>query len=75
MLRSALARLELRLQRAGLYFVSDEQTSIILNEIAEVGADPKRFCAFMGVDGVAGIPAHEFDNALAALNAKRRRAA
>jgi hypothetical protein len=74
-LRTALMAVERRLQRAGAYFVTDTQLSTILDQIANVGADPRRFCAFMGVDAVALIPAHEYDEALAALEAKRRRAA
>ena len=74
-LRAALAQVELRLQRAGAYFVTDEQVTIILNKIAEVSADTRRFCAYMGVEGITRIPAHEFEDALAALDAKRRRAA
>jgi hypothetical protein len=74
-LRGALARVELRLQRAGAYFLSDEQARAILDRIADVGADTRRFCAYLGVEAVAKIPAHEFGDALAALEAKRRRVA
>ena len=74
-LRSALMQVELRLQRDGSYYLSDEQTTVVLNRIAEVGADTRRFCAYLGVEAVAKIPAHKFDDALAALEAKRQRAA
>ena len=74
-LRRALAQVEHRLQRAGAFFVSDEQADVILNEIADVGADTRRFCAYMGVPAIARIPAHEFDIAMAALQWKRPRAA
>ena len=68
-------QVELRLQRAGAYFLTDDQVAAVLSKIAEVGADTKRFCAYMRVDGIAKIPAHEFEEALAALDAKRRREA
>jgi hypothetical protein len=74
-LRAALTRLELHLQVSGAYYICDEQISLVLDRIAEVGADIRRFCEYLGVEGIAKIPAHEFDDALAALEAKRRRAA
>ena len=74
-LRTALMRIELRLQRAGTFFISGAQVEIILNEIADVGADIRRFCAYMSVEAIAKIPAHEFQHALAALDAKKRRRA
>jgi hypothetical protein len=74
-LRAALAEVELRLQQAGVYFLSQEQLSVMLDRIAEVGADTRRFCMYLGVDAVAKIPAHEFDASLAALELKRRGAA
>jgi hypothetical protein len=54
--------IELRRQRAGAYFLSDEQQKIVLDRIAEVGADIRRFCAYLRVEAVAKIPAHEFDD-------------
>src|SRR5262245_60524708 len=74
-LRAALAAVELRLQQAGAYFLSEEQLGVMLDRIAEVSADTSRFCTYLGVDTVAEIPAHEFDLALAALELKRRVAA
>jgi len=74
-LRTALLQVELRLQRAGAFFISGAQVEIILNEIADVGADIRRFCAYMSVEAIAKIPAHEFQHALAALDAKKRRRA
>jgi hypothetical protein len=74
-LRMALLQVELRLQREGAFFISGAQAEIILNEIADVGADIRRFCAYMGVEAIAKIPAHEFQHALAALDAKKRRRA
>src|SRR5262249_24261022 len=57
-LRRALAQIELRLQRSGSYFISEAQAEVLLTEIADVGADIKRFCAYLNVDGIARIPAH-----------------
>jgi hypothetical protein len=74
-LRCAQLQVELRLQRSGAYFLSLEQQNVVLDRIAEVRADIRRFCKYMGVEGIAKIPAHTFDDALAALEAKRRRAA
>jgi len=74
-LRSSQMQVELRLQQTGAFFLCDEQLSVILDRIAEVGADVRRFCEYLGVDGVAKIPAHEVEYALAALEAKRRRPA
>jgi len=72
-LRSALMQLELRLQRSGKYFLSDEQINIVLNRIAEVGADTRRFCDYLGVEAIAKVPAHQFDDAIAQLERKRAR--
>ena len=74
-LRRALQQVELRLQRAGAFFISGAQVEIILNEIADVGADIRRFCEYMGIEAIAKIPTHEFQHALAALDAKKRRRA
>jgi small-conductance mechanosensitive channel len=74
-LRAELHRLELRLQQMGAYFISEAQAEAILNEIAEAGVDLPRFCDSLGVDGIARIPAHRLGEALAALDANRRRAA
>jgi hypothetical protein len=68
-LRAALDGVELRLQQMGAYFISESQSE----EVAGVGGDLPRFCDQLGVDGVARIPAHRFDEALAALRAQRRR--
>jgi hypothetical protein len=53
-------------------FITDEQATIIRDLIDEVGADIKRFCAYFKVEGIAKIPAKQYDRAVAALNAKRR---
>jgi len=74
-LGSDLMQVELRLQRCAAYFISDEQATTILDEIAAVGADTRRFCEYLGVEAVAKIPAHRFREALAALEAKRDRRA
>jgi hypothetical protein len=70
-LRNALTQIELRLQRSGAFYVSQEQADIIRAGIAEVGADTPRFC----VESIPKIPVHMFDEALAALETKRQRAA
>jgi hypothetical protein len=72
-LGAALTQVEADLQRSGAYYVSDEQLGLVLERIAE--ADIRRFCQSLGVEGVAKIPVHQLDDALAALDAKRRRAA
>ena len=71
-LRSPLMEIELRLHQDGAYFLSEEQQSAVLDQITEVGADIRRLCEFMGVEGIAKIPAHQFEDALTALEAKRR---
>jgi hypothetical protein len=72
-LRSALMQLELRLQRSGKYFLSDEQIDIVLALIAEVGADTRRFCNFLGVEAIAKVPAHRFEDAMASKGDPMRR--
>lgn len=52
--------------------ITDEQAAFIRDKIDEVGADIERFCGFMNVDGIAQIPAKQYDAALVALDAKRR---
>jgi hypothetical protein len=75
MLQDALTRLEFHLQRSGAYYISDELAQVIRASITEVGADKPRFCVYLGVENINKIPVHRFDEALAALEAKRRRAA
>jgi ERCC4-related helicase len=71
-LRAALEDMELRLLRSWAYFLSEAQPNVILDRIAEVGADTRRFCAQLGAEALARIAAHEFHCAPAALEAKRR---
>src|SRR5262245_28486265 len=51
--RRTLARsleiLEQHLVQVGAYYCDAVQVSAILNRLNEVGTDPKRFCAYMGV--------------------------
>ena len=54
--------------------VSEDQRDRILDLIAEVGADPEKVCAYLKVDAIANLPASQFDRAIKALEAKRRKA-
>lgn len=51
--------------------ITDEQATTIRDLIEETGSDIKKFCAFLKVDGIAKIPAKQYDRAIGALNAKR----
>jgi hypothetical protein len=66
-----IEKMRRKLIRAGRYYISDEQVNCLLALIGEVRADTRRFCDFMEVDALPRIPAHEFDDAVAALEAKR----
>lgn len=70
---AGLHKLELRLQRAGTYWISAEQADTVLAKIAEVGADTRRFCRWLGVEAVPRIPYWQLDEALAALDEKAGR--
>ena len=54
--------------------ISEEQVVELRKLIAEVGADIIKFCKYMKVDGLAMIQAKHFNAAVAALEAKRKRA-
>jgi hypothetical protein len=54
-------------------FISDAQCSTILDKIAETESDIERFCRYMKVDGIAKIPAKDYQRAFEALEAKRRK--
>ncbi len=51
--------------------VSTEQRDAILALIAEVGADVARFCAYFKIEGVADLPAAQYDRAIKSLEKKR----
>lgn len=51
--------------------VSEEQVANLVALIEEVGADRKKFCVYMRVPSLEEIPAREYRNACAALEAKR----
>lgn len=53
--------------------ISDEQVQAILKMIEETGADIRKFCAYLKVDGIAQIPAAQYKAAVAALNKKRKK--
>jgi hypothetical protein len=53
-------------------FITDEEQAIIRNRIDGMGADIARFCQYLGVDGIAKIPATDFKRAMSALDAKAR---
>lgn len=55
--------------------VSKEQAEQIRALCDEVGADVAKFCAYLKVQSIAEIPAFAFDDAVSALNAKRKVAA
>lgn len=74
-IRTGLAKLERRLQRQGAYFVSEAEIEALLATIADVGASEAKFCHWFGVDSIPEIAAHDFDEAKAALEAKRTRVA
>ena len=52
--------------------ISDAQAQAIRDKLDEYGADIEKFCNFMNVDGVAQIPAKQFEAALVVLDARRR---
>lgn len=51
--------------------ISDQQVTTILELINTVGADTRKFCSYFKVDGVAMLPANQFDRAVKSLNAKK----
>ena len=57
---------------AGLEPITVEQKDRLIELIRETNADSKRFCAAFGVASVDELPAGKFDQALSALEKKRR---
>jgi hypothetical protein len=55
--------------------VSDKQLDDLIDKSDKYGVDKRKFCAFMGVDSYASIPAKRFNEAVAALNGFRAGAA
>ncbi|MCB5173687.1 ERF family protein [Microvirga lenta] len=51
--------------------ISEEQVEALQDLIIEVGADPKKFCAYLKVGSLNALPADQYQRALDALNAKR----
>jgi hypothetical protein len=54
-------------------FITDAQCSTILDKIAETEANIERFCTYFKVDGVAKLPAKEFERAMGLLSQKGRK--
>jgi len=54
--------------------VSDEQLTKIIALADEVGADKIRFCKHLKVSGLAELSASRFQEAMDALEAKRKKA-
>ena len=61
--------------RAPAGCVTEEEASFLGELVHEVGADLPAFLRHMGVPSLADVPADRYDQAVAALEAKRRRAA
>jgi hypothetical protein len=51
--------------------ISQDQVEQLIALADEVGADKRAFCQYFKVDGIAQLPAKEFNRAVAALNKKR----
>ncbi|MGF6434352.1 ERF family protein [Bradyrhizobium elkanii] len=51
--------------------ISQDQVEQLIALADEVGADKRAFCQYFKVDGIAQLPAMEFNRAVAALNKKR----
>jgi len=55
----------------GVAPISEEQVKDLQDLIIEVGADPKKFLAYLKVESLAALPADQYQRAVDALNAKR----
>lgn len=51
--------------------ISDDQAAELIALADEVGADKRAFCEYFKIDGIAMMPAKDFDRAKIALNKKR----
>lgn len=51
--------------------ISEDQAAELIALADEVGADKRAFCNYFKVEGIAMLPAKDFDRAKAALNKKR----
>lgn len=54
--------------------ISDAQRDTLLALIAEVGADVVRFCAYFKIEGVADLPASQYERAVKSLEKKGKAA-
>lgn len=52
-------------------FITEAQRDELAKLVTEVGADLEKYCRYLNVESLAGIPADNFDRAKAALEAKR----
>jgi hypothetical protein len=55
--------------------ITDEQRDTLLRMISEVGAEVDKVCAYLKVDAIADLPAAQYQRAVSALEAKRRKSA
>jgi phage recombination protein Bet len=53
--------------------IMQDQVSMLRAVIAEVGADEAKFCRYMKIDRLDDLPVERWNDAIAALNAKRAR--
>lgn len=60
---------------AGAEPIAQEQAEMLTAIADEVGADKAKFCEFMGVESIAEIPARDYQRAVQALEAKRKKGA
>lgn len=51
--------------------ISEDQAAELIALADEVGADKRAFCEYFKIDGIAMMPAKDFDRAKVALNKKR----
>lgn len=54
--------------------INDEQLQELIDLADEVGADKRKFCAYLGIEALAHLPASKFARAKDALEAKRVKA-
>jgi hypothetical protein len=55
----------------GAATISEDQAAELIALADEVGADKRAFCEYFKIDGIAMMPAKDFDRAKIALNKKR----
>lgn len=60
-------------QSSGAGPITEEQAEKLRKLIAETGTDIAKFCEFAKIESVPGLPASQYDNAVKALEAKKRK--